>query len=26
VVALKQFHDFKEGDLLECYVIEEKAF
>jgi len=25
-IALKQFHDFKEGDLLECFVIEEKAF
>jgi translation initiation factor IF-2 len=25
-VALKQFHEFKEGDLLECYVVEEKPF
>jgi len=25
-VALKQFHEFEEGDLLECYVIEEKPF
>ncbi|KUK45742.1 MAG: Translation initiation factor IF-2 [Anaerolinea thermophila] len=24
-VALKQFHEFEEGDLLECYVIEEQA-
>ncbi len=23
-VALKQFHEFEEGDLLECYVVEEK--
>jgi translation initiation factor IF-2 len=23
-VALKNFHDFKEGDLLECYVIQEE--
>ncbi len=25
-VALKGFHDFKEGDLLECYVIEQEKF
>lgn len=25
-IALKNFHDFKEGDLLECFVIEEKPF
>ncbi len=25
-LALKQFHEFEEGDLLECYVIEEEAF
>jgi translation initiation factor IF-2 len=24
-IALKQFHEFEEGDLLECYVIEEQA-
>lgn len=24
-LALKQFHDFKEGDLLECYVVEQQA-
>ena len=24
-VALKQFHDFEEGDLLECYVVEEQT-
>lgn len=24
-IALKQFHDFDEGDLLECYVIEEQT-
>jgi translation initiation factor IF-2 len=24
-IALKQFHDFEEGDLLECYVIEEQS-
>jgi translation initiation factor IF-2 len=23
-IALKQFHEFKEGDLLECYVLEEQ--
>jgi translation initiation factor IF-2 len=25
-VALKQFHEFEVGDLLECYVIEEETF
>ena len=25
-LALKQFHEFQEGDLLECYVVEEKPF
>lgn len=25
-VALKQFHDFHEGDLLECYVVEKSTF
>jgi translation initiation factor IF-2 len=25
-IALKQFHDFREGDLLECYVIEQSTF
>jgi len=25
-VTLKQFHEFKEGDVLECYVIEEETF
>jgi translation initiation factor IF-2 len=25
-IALKQFSDFQEGDLLECYVVEEKPF
>lgn len=25
-IALKQFHDFHEGDLLECYVIEQSIF
>jgi translation initiation factor IF-2 len=25
-IALKQFHDFHEGDLLECYVIEQSTF
>lgn len=25
-LALKQFHEFHEGDLLECYVVEEKPF
>ena len=25
-IALKNFHDFKEGDVLECFVIEEKPF
>jgi translation initiation factor IF-2 len=25
-LALKQFHEFEEGDLLECFVMEEKAF
>ena len=25
-VALKQFHDFHEGDLLECYVVEQSTF
>ena len=25
-VAIRDFHEFKEGDLLECYVIEEKPF
>ena len=25
-LALKQFHDFQVGDLLECFVIEEKPF
>jgi translation initiation factor IF-2 len=24
-IALKQFHEFEEGDLLECYVIEEQS-
>lgn len=25
-VTLKQFHEFEEGDVLECYVIEEESF
>ena len=25
-IAMKQFHEFEEGDLLECYVIEEQKF
>jgi len=25
-IALKQFHEFEEGDLLECYIIEEQEF
>jgi len=25
-VSLKQFHEFEEGDLLECYVIEQQKF
>lgn len=25
-VAIRDFHEFEEGDLLECYVIEEKPF
>jgi len=25
-IALKQFHEFEEGDLLECYIMEEKPF
>lgn len=25
-LALKQFHEFEEGDLLECYVVEEETF
>ncbi len=25
-IAIRDFHDFEEGDLLECYVIEEKPF
>ena len=25
-VTMKQFHDFEEGDLLECYVIEQQKF
>ena len=25
-IALKQFHDFHEGDLLECYVVEQSTF
>jgi translation initiation factor IF-2 len=24
-IALKQFHEFEEGDMLECYVIEEQS-
>jgi translation initiation factor IF-2 len=24
-IALKQFHEFKEGDLLECYIIEQET-
>ena len=24
-LALKQFHDFKEGDLLECFIVEQQA-
>ncbi len=25
-IALKKFHDFKEGDVLECYIVEEQSF
>ena len=25
-IALKQFHEFQEGDLLECYIMEEKPY
>lgn len=25
-ITMKQFHEFEEGDLLECYVIEEQKF
>jgi translation initiation factor IF-2 len=24
-IALKQFHEFEEGDLLECYIIEQET-
>ena len=25
-IALKKFHEFNEGDVLECYIIEEESF
>jgi translation initiation factor IF-2 len=25
-VSMKQFHEFEEGDLLECFVIEQQSF
>jgi translation initiation factor IF-2 len=25
-IALKKFHEFKEGDMLECYIVEQESF